>query len=115
MGRRVVSGGCHPAERKNGDFASSPAAVTRRSGKTVTLRLSGDCHPMERNWMEVGRVLGSFILRELHPQVHTARGGSSSHLVCSQEVKGLALKCNITIYSLENLAHKRYGTKPDMV
>ncbi|CAA7401504.1 unnamed protein product [Spirodela intermedia] len=22
MGRRVVSGGCHPAERKNGDFAA---------------------------------------------------------------------------------------------
>ncbi|CAA6674296.1 unnamed protein product [Spirodela intermedia] len=28
MGRRVVSGGCHPAERKNGDFAAS-----------------GGCHP----------------------------------------------------------------------
>ncbi|CAA6672787.1 unnamed protein product [Spirodela intermedia] len=36
MGRRVVSGGCHPAKRKNG-----------------TLRLSGGCHPMERSWMEV--------------------------------------------------------------
>ncbi|CAA6674534.1 unnamed protein product [Spirodela intermedia] len=22
MGRRVISGGCHPAERKNGDFAA---------------------------------------------------------------------------------------------
>ncbi|CAA7392248.1 unnamed protein product [Spirodela intermedia] len=22
MGRRIVSGGCHPAERKNGDFAA---------------------------------------------------------------------------------------------
>ncbi|CAA6674197.1 unnamed protein product [Spirodela intermedia] len=41
---------------------SSPAAVTRRSGKTATLRLSG-CHPTERSWMEVGRVSGSFILR----------------------------------------------------
>ncbi|CAA6674586.1 unnamed protein product [Spirodela intermedia] len=38
MGRRVVSGGCHPAERK-----------------TATLRLSGGCHPTERSWMEVGR------------------------------------------------------------
>ncbi|CAA6675224.1 unnamed protein product [Spirodela intermedia] len=38
MGRRVVSGGCHPAERKNGDFAA-----LRR------------CHPTERSWMEVGR------------------------------------------------------------
>ncbi|CAA6674977.1 unnamed protein product [Spirodela intermedia] len=42
---------------------SSPAAVTRRSGKTATLRLSGGCHPTERGWMEVRRVLGSFILR----------------------------------------------------
>ncbi|CAA7407035.1 unnamed protein product [Spirodela intermedia] len=35
---------------------SSPAAVTRRSGKTTTLRLSGGSHPTERSWMEVGRV-----------------------------------------------------------
>ncbi|CAA7394461.1 unnamed protein product [Spirodela intermedia] len=35
---------------------SSPAAVTRWSGKTATLRLSGGCHPTERSWMEVGRV-----------------------------------------------------------
>ncbi|CAA6674132.1 unnamed protein product [Spirodela intermedia] len=42
---------------------SSPAAVTQRSGKTATLRLSGGCHPTERSWMEVGRVSGSFILR----------------------------------------------------
>ncbi|CAA7400643.1 unnamed protein product [Spirodela intermedia] len=34
---------------------SSPTAVTRRSGKTATLRLSGGCHPTERSWMEVGR------------------------------------------------------------
>ncbi|CAA7407591.1 unnamed protein product [Spirodela intermedia] len=40
MGRRVISGGCHPAERKNGDFA----ALQRLS-----------CHPTERSWMEVGR------------------------------------------------------------
>ncbi|CAA6675039.1 unnamed protein product [Spirodela intermedia] len=37
MGRRIVSGGCHPAERKNGDFCSSPAS----------------CHPTEKSWMEV--------------------------------------------------------------
>ncbi|CAA6658272.1 unnamed protein product [Spirodela intermedia] len=39
MGRRIVSGGCHLAERKNGDFAAL-----------------GDCHPTERSWMEVGRI-----------------------------------------------------------
>ncbi|CAA7405106.1 unnamed protein product [Spirodela intermedia] len=32
---------------------SSPAAVTRRSGKTATLWLSDGCHPTERSWMEV--------------------------------------------------------------
>ncbi|CAA6675826.1 unnamed protein product [Spirodela intermedia] len=37
MGRRIVSSGCHLAERKNG-----------------TLWLSGSCHPTERSWMEVG-------------------------------------------------------------
>ncbi|CAA6674693.1 unnamed protein product [Spirodela intermedia] len=42
---------------------SSPAVVTRRSGKTATLRLSGSYHPTERSWMEVGHVSGSFILR----------------------------------------------------
>ncbi|CAA7409179.1 unnamed protein product [Spirodela intermedia] len=45
MGRRIVSGGCHPAEWKNGDFAA-----LRR--KTATLRLSGGCHSTERSWME---------------------------------------------------------------
>ncbi|CAA7401782.1 unnamed protein product [Spirodela intermedia] len=35
VGRRIVSGGCHPVERK-----------------TATLRLSGGCHPTERHWME---------------------------------------------------------------
>ncbi|CAA7407939.1 unnamed protein product [Spirodela intermedia] len=34
----------------------SPEAITWRSGKTVTLRLSGSCHPTERSWMEVGRI-----------------------------------------------------------
>ncbi|CAA6669590.1 unnamed protein product [Spirodela intermedia] len=43
MGRRVVSGGRHPAE-----------------WKTATLRLSGSCHPTERSWMEVGRIKSSF-------------------------------------------------------
>ncbi|CAA6659750.1 unnamed protein product [Spirodela intermedia] len=43
MGRRVISGGCHPAERKNSDFAAL-----------------GSCHLMERSWMEVG---GVFIIR----------------------------------------------------
>ncbi|CAA6672094.1 unnamed protein product [Spirodela intermedia] len=30
----------------------SPAAVTRRNGKTATLRPSGGCHLTERSWME---------------------------------------------------------------
>ncbi|CAA7388491.1 unnamed protein product [Spirodela intermedia] len=30
----------------------SPAAVTWRSGKMATLRLSGGCHLTERSWME---------------------------------------------------------------
>ncbi|CAA7395936.1 unnamed protein product [Spirodela intermedia] len=47
VGRRIVSGGCHPAERKNGDFAA-----LRRLGKTATLRLFGGCHLTERSWME---------------------------------------------------------------
>ncbi|CAA6665920.1 unnamed protein product [Spirodela intermedia] len=38
MGHRLVSGGCHPAEQKNGDFA-----------------LSRGCHSTKRSWMEVGR------------------------------------------------------------
>ncbi|CAA6670437.1 unnamed protein product [Spirodela intermedia] len=48
MGRRIVSGGCHLAEQKNGDFASE---------KMTTLRLFDGCHLMERSWMEVGRVM----------------------------------------------------------
>ncbi|CAA6674713.1 unnamed protein product [Spirodela intermedia] len=63
MGRRVVSGSCHPAERKNGDFATLQ-------------RLSPD----RESWMEVGRVSGA---SSLGPR---SRGGSSSHLVRSQEV-----------------------------
>ncbi|CAA6674212.1 unnamed protein product [Spirodela intermedia] len=43
MGRRIISDGCHPAERK----------------KTATLRLSGSYHLMERSWMEVGHVWGA--------------------------------------------------------
>ncbi|CAA6670461.1 unnamed protein product [Spirodela intermedia] len=46
MGRRVVFDGCHPVEQKNGNFAA----------------LRRLCHPMERNWMEVGRMSRSFIL-----------------------------------------------------
>ncbi|CAA6674437.1 unnamed protein product [Spirodela intermedia] len=45
MGCRIISGSYHLAEQK-----------------MVTLWLSGSCHSMERSWMEVGRVLGSFIL-----------------------------------------------------
>ncbi|CAA6657109.1 unnamed protein product [Spirodela intermedia] len=35
MGRQIVSSGYH-----------------QRSGKMMTLQLSGNCHPMERSWME---------------------------------------------------------------
>ncbi|CAA6675330.1 unnamed protein product [Spirodela intermedia] len=42
---------------------SSPMAITRRSGKTATLWLFGGCRLIERSWMEVVRVSGSFILR----------------------------------------------------
>ncbi|CAA7392187.1 unnamed protein product [Spirodela intermedia] len=66
---------------------SSPVAVTRRSGKTATLQLSGGCHLTERGWM--GRVGAGWrwgVCQGLHPQVRAARGGSSSHLVRSQEV-----------------------------
>ncbi|CAA7394335.1 unnamed protein product [Spirodela intermedia] len=54
MGRRVISNGCDRSMKWV--VESSLAAVTRRSGKTVTLRLSDGCHPTERSWMEVGRV-----------------------------------------------------------
>ncbi|CAA7393062.1 unnamed protein product [Spirodela intermedia] len=46
MGRQVVSGGYHPAERKNGDFAA-------------LRRLSPDGEELDGG----GRVSGSFILR----------------------------------------------------
>ncbi|CAA6654328.1 unnamed protein product [Spirodela intermedia] len=39
MGRRVVSGGCHPAERKNGDFA----ALRRLSPDGEELNGGGAC------------------------------------------------------------------------
>ncbi|CAA7397920.1 unnamed protein product [Spirodela intermedia] len=57
MGRRVVSGGCLPAERKNGDFAA-------------LRRLSPDKEELDGGG---GRMSGSFILRSaqqeeaLHP------------------------------------------------
>ncbi|CAA7392257.1 unnamed protein product [Spirodela intermedia] len=44
MSRQIISGGCHPAEQKNGDF----------SGKMATLWLFGGCHSTKRSWMEVG-------------------------------------------------------------
>ncbi|CAA6664879.1 unnamed protein product [Spirodela intermedia] len=44
-------------------------------GKTATLRLSGGCHSTERSWMEVGRVLGSFILK-------SAQQEEALHRIC---------------------------------
>ncbi|CAA7409806.1 unnamed protein product [Spirodela intermedia] len=44
---------------------SSPAAVTLRSGKMATLRLSGSCHPTERSWMEVGRVRWRLVSQQI--------------------------------------------------
>ncbi|CAA6674904.1 unnamed protein product [Spirodela intermedia] len=41
---------------------SSSAAVTRRSRKTATLRLSGGCHPTERGWMERWRLVSRRIV-----------------------------------------------------
>ncbi|CAA7394455.1 unnamed protein product [Spirodela intermedia] len=52
MGRRIVSGGCHLAQRKNGDFA----ALRRLSPDGEELD-GGGAH------MEVGRVSRSFILK----------------------------------------------------
>ncbi|CAA7405817.1 unnamed protein product [Spirodela intermedia] len=46
VGRRIVSGGCHPAERKNGDFAA-------------LRRLSPDGEELDGG----GARVGSFILR----------------------------------------------------
>ncbi|CAA7407821.1 unnamed protein product [Spirodela intermedia] len=51
MGRRVVSGGCHPAEQKNGDFAAlrrlSPDGEELDGGgaREVATRLPAD-HPL---------------------------------------------------------------------
>ncbi|CAA7409765.1 unnamed protein product [Spirodela intermedia] len=44
---------------------SSLAAVTRRSGKTATLRLSGGYHPTERSWMEVGHMRWRLVSRRI--------------------------------------------------
>ncbi|CAA7401710.1 unnamed protein product [Spirodela intermedia] len=41
---------------------SSPAAVTWRSGKMATLRLSDGCHPTERSWMERWRLVSQQII-----------------------------------------------------
>ncbi|CAA6658359.1 unnamed protein product [Spirodela intermedia] len=41
----------------------SPAAVTQRSGKNGDFAALRRLSPDERSWMEVGRVLGSFILK----------------------------------------------------
>ncbi|CAA6664278.1 unnamed protein product [Spirodela intermedia] len=64
MGRRIVSRGCHLAERKNGDFAalwrlSPDGEELDGAEKTATLQLSDGCHPTERSWMEVGHVSGA--------------------------------------------------------
>ncbi|CAA6675219.1 unnamed protein product [Spirodela intermedia] len=58
MGRRVVSGGCHPAEQKNDDF---------------------------RSWMEVGRVSGSFILRSAQQRRLFIASGTLSGAFAGQE------------------------------
>ncbi|CAA7393117.1 unnamed protein product [Spirodela intermedia] len=56
MGRRIVSGGCHPAERKNGDFV----ALRRLSPDGEELDGGGaGCHPTEKSWMVVGHVSGA--------------------------------------------------------
>ncbi|CAA6674051.1 unnamed protein product [Spirodela intermedia] len=58
-------------------LAPQPATTgdVEEDGKTATLRLSGGCHPTERSWMEVGRVLGSFILR-------SAQQEEALHRIC---------------------------------
>ncbi|CAA7405119.1 unnamed protein product [Spirodela intermedia] len=46
MGRRIISGGCHSAERKNGDFAAlrwlSLDGKELNRGREVATRLSMD-------------------------------------------------------------------------
>ncbi|CAA6657044.1 unnamed protein product [Spirodela intermedia] len=59
---------------------SSPAAVTRQSGKTATCGSPAAVTRRRGAGWRWARVSGSFILRS------AARGGSSSHLVRSQEV-----------------------------
>ncbi|CAA7401711.1 unnamed protein product [Spirodela intermedia] len=58
---------------------SSPAAVTRRSGKTATFSPAAVTRRRGAGW-RWGACQG------LHPQVRVVRGGSSSHPVLSQEV-----------------------------
>ncbi|CAA7388861.1 unnamed protein product [Spirodela intermedia] len=58
VGRQIVFGGCHPAERKNGDFAA-------------LRRLSPDGEELDG---------GGAHVRELHPQVQSM----SPSLVCVQ-------------------------------
>ncbi|CAA7409452.1 unnamed protein product [Spirodela intermedia] len=73
---------------------SSPAAVTCRlrrlsPGRAEKRRLCGSLAAVTRRrgagW-RWGLDGGGARVRELHPQVRAARGGSSSHLVRSQEV-----------------------------
>ncbi|CAA6674597.1 unnamed protein product [Spirodela intermedia] len=67
MGRRIVSGGCHLAERKNGDFVA-------------LRRLSPDGEELDGG----GRMSGSFILRSAQQEGlfiasgTLSRGGDSS-------------------------------------
>ncbi|CAA6674579.1 unnamed protein product [Spirodela intermedia] len=84
MGRRIVFGGCHPVERKNGDFAT-------------LWRLSPDGEELDG---------GGAHVRELHPQVCVARGGSSSHLVRSQEVATLQEEECKTKWKIKNEVEK---------
>ncbi|CAA6675831.1 unnamed protein product [Spirodela intermedia] len=58
---------------------SSPVAITRRSRKMATFPLT-----TVTRWRRVGWRWAC--VKELHPQVCVAKGGSSSHLVHSQEV-----------------------------
>ncbi|CAA6674020.1 unnamed protein product [Spirodela intermedia] len=62
---------------------SSPVAVTRRSGKTATLQLSGGSAVTRRRG--AGWRWGA--CQGLHPQVRAARGGSSSHLSIYHELR----------------------------
>ncbi|CAA7401818.1 unnamed protein product [Spirodela intermedia] len=59
---------------------SSPAAVTRRSGKTATFSAAAITRRRGAGW-RWGTCQG------LHPQVRAARGGSSSHLSIYHELR----------------------------